>query len=69
MLGWDKMLQQEKPVSKLTAFADCADRQGDIVVVLLEHTMLRGAMHILETYMGFLLVDHVIMRRKSNGTW
>lgn len=45
------------------------DRRGDIVVVPLQHTISRGAMHILETYTGFVLVDHVIVRRKSIGSW
>lgn len=45
------------------------DRRGDIVVVPLQHIISRGAMHILETYTGFVLVDHVIVRRKSNGIW
>lgn len=39
------------------------DRRVDIVVVPLQHTISRGAMHILETYTGFVLVDHGIVRR------
>lgn len=38
------------------------DRRGDIVVVLLQHTVSRGAMHILEIHTGIVLVDHVVVR-------
>lgn len=43
------------------------DRRGEIVVVPLQHTVSRGAMHILEICTGIVLVDHVIVRHKSNG--
>lgn len=44
------------------------DGRGDIVVVPLQHTISR-AMHILETYTGFVFVDHVTVRCKFNGIW
>lgn len=43
-----------------------ADRRGDLVVVPLQHTISRRAMHILETHTGFALADHTVVRCKSN---
>lgn len=40
---------------------------GDLMVVLIQRTVLRGAMHIVGTHAGVVLLDHIVVRCKSNG--
>jgi hypothetical protein len=42
---------------------------GILVVLLMQPAISRGAMHILETYAGVVLVDHIVVRCKFNGVW
>lgn len=39
------------------------------MVALAQCTILRGGAHILEPHAGVVLLDHIVIRRKSDGVW
>lgn len=64
MPAWDVTVGK-----RLSRSCGICRKTGDLVVVPFQHTISRGAMHILETHKGLVLIDHVIVRYKSSGIW